>query len=254
MKNWFNTPLGASIVDSEIANCAKLIPSRYYASGLQVGMARADFLRTTEVTRTVIVDTQRLNAYPKTEKSQYVVSTSDALPFPEKSQDIIVLPHTLDFCNNPHDVLRQANQILNPEGCLVIAGFNVASLFGAIKLFDRTKTEPWCGSFHSVKRVQDWLALLGYDLVGARMMAYQPPMQSDLWRQRTAFFESAGDRWWPGLGGVYIIVGRKKEMSITPDSSLMSHWQRLIPGMAQAARKTASQRAEKIGMRLVVKN
>ncbi len=165
-----------------------------------------------------------------------VVSASAALPFPEKSQDIIVLPHTLDFCTAPHETLRQVNQLLAPEGCIVIVGFNRVSLYGVINALNGPGgRQPWDGRFYRVGRVQDWLALLGFDLAGAGMSHYLPPIQSENWREKLGFIERAGNRWWPNLGGIYVIVARKREMGITPLLRSSRPWRRLIPGMVQPA-------------------
>lgn len=253
MNNWFETPLGESILKKEIAKCAQLVPSGYYARGLQVGFSQENYLENIEVTSRFIVDSEFSCEFSqeKLAGNLFAVSSVDALPFPEKSHDLVVLPHTLDFCENPHEVLRQANQILVPEGCMVIVGFNAVSFYGAIKVFlNRSKNTPWNGHFYGVGRVQDWLALLGYDLVGAGMMSYQPPLQSERWREKLKFVDNAGDRWWPGLGGVYVIVGRKREMAVTSLPKSPRSWRNIIPGMAQPA----SQRAAKIGLKLVPKN
>jgi SAM-dependent methyltransferase len=263
MNSWFTTPLGQSLVNGEREKCIQLVPSGYYARSLQIGFPWVNYLEGLEVSSRFIVDCQRpppLEGVPygsaqanksEAEACYFAVSDSAALPFPEKSQDLIVLPHTLDFCPDPHEVLRQSTQILVPDGCIVIIGFNLISFYGAIKVFKNSrKSLPWSGHYYPVGRVQDWLALLGFDLVGAGMMSYQPPVQSEKWRSRLEFFESAGDRWWPGLGGVYIIVGRKREMTVTPLPKSARTWHTLIPGMAQSA----SQRAAKIGLKLVPKN
>jgi SAM-dependent methyltransferase len=258
MSNWFNSPLGQFILESEMDKCGTLVPSGYYACSLQLGMPGVNFLDAVEVQSRFMVDVRvqdqsamDTGSYQPLAGCHYTVSSSSALPFPERSQNIVVLPHTLDFCGNPHEVLRQVNQILQPEGCLVISGFNRASFYGGLRPFLKGRNNlPWSGRFYSVGRVQDWLALLGYDLVGAGMIAYQPPLQSQKWREKLDFMEKAGNRWWPGLGGVYLIVGRKREMAVTPRSQPLKTWQRLIPAIAQPA----SQRAAKMGMKLVVDN
>ncbi len=249
MHKWFKTALGQSIVDAEVAKCDQLIPTGYYANGLQVGLPDWDFLDSSGVVTRYLTDFN-LDAKSRPKSGHFVVSHSDALPFPERSQDLIVLPHTLDFCDRPHDVLRQVDQILEPEGCLAIVGFNAVSLYGALKLFRNRHNPPWSGHYYSVRRVQDWLSLLNYDLVGAGMMAYQPPIQSKKWRQRISFMENAGDRWWPGLGGVYVIAGRKRVTAMTPRPKKSRSWQRLIHGMSQPA----SQRAARMGIKLVSKS
>jgi SAM-dependent methyltransferase len=53
-----------------------------------------------------------------------------ALPFAAASLDLVVLPHVLEFASNPHQVLREVERVLVPEGQVVIAGFNPLSLFG----------------------------------------------------------------------------------------------------------------------------
>ena len=263
MNNWFSTPLGQSIVNGEQEKCIQLVPSGYYARSLQIGFPWVNYLEGIEVSSRYIIDCQKSirtarDQYGSTSKigggtagCHFAVSDSAALPFPERTHDLIVLPHTLDYCADSHEVLRQATQVLVPEGCIVIIGFNLISFYGAIKVFKNSRNNlPWSGHYYRIGRVQDWLALLGFDLVGARMMSYQPPVQSDKWRNRLDFFENAGNRWWPGLGGVYIIVGRKRQMAVTPLPKRARTWHTLIPGIAQSA----SQRAAKTGLKLVPKN
>ena len=271
MSDWFKYSLGQSIVQSEVEQCEKLIPTGYYAHGLQVGMPWVNYLFGTEVAIRYIADTSNpllsnpdsLNPESSTplldgghpvynvQDCHRVVSASSALPFPEKSQDIIVLPHTLDFCPDPHEVLRQVSQMLVPEGCMVIVGFNLVSLYGVLNaLNSRNHNQPWDGRFYRVGRVQDWLALLGFDLVGAGMSHYLPPIQSGKWREKLVFIEKAGNRWWPNLGGIYVIVARKREMGITPLRIPSRSWRRLIPGMVQPA----SREAARVHLKLVSKN
>ncbi len=256
MSDWFKYPPGQSIVQSGVEQCEKLIPSGYYAHGLQVGMPWVNYLFGAEVASRYIADTspppfenfRAPEPFPQTGQPIYdmqdchrVVSTSAALPFSEKSQNIIVLPHTLDFCTAPHEVLRQANQLLVAEGCIVIVGFNRFSLYGVINALNgQGGKQPWNGQFYRVGRVQDWLALLGFDLVGAGMSCYLPPIRSERWREKLAFIERAGNRWWPNLGGIYVIVARKREMGITPLPSASRRWRRLIPGIVQPASREAA--------------
>ena len=167
MNDWFLTSLGQSVLTSEILRCEQIIPSGYYPDSLQVGFPWLDFVPGLESSHKFVVDVMPSQPTPGPVASQAhrVVSKASALPFPERSMDMVVLPHTLDFCTNPHGVLQQVNQILVPEGCVVIVGFNIASWYGAIRLINRGQRLPWCGRYYSVDRVQDWLSLLGYDVV-----------------------------------------------------------------------------------------
>lgn len=261
MNEWFKTSLGQSIIDQEKEKCTQLVRSGYYARSLQIGIPWVNYLEGIEVSSRFIIDTHYQpptteQAHEKNQQCHLAVSSSTALPFPEKSHDLIILPHTLDFCPQPHEVLRQSSQILVAEGYIVIIGFNLISLYGITKVFTRhiknrtKKKTPWNSHYYRVGRVQDWLALLGFDLVAAAMACWQPPLQSEKWRDKLAFIEKVGQRWWPGLGGVYLIVARKREMAATALPENARAWHRLIPGMPQ----TASQRGARMGLKLVTKN
>ena len=47
-----------------------------------------------------------------------------------RSLDLVVLPHALELARDPHLTLREVERVLVPEGRVVIAGFNPASLWG----------------------------------------------------------------------------------------------------------------------------
>jgi ubiquinone/menaquinone biosynthesis C-methylase UbiE len=53
------------------------------------------------------------------------------LPFAANSIDLAVMPHVLESHDNPHQILREVERILIPDGQLVITGFNPLSLWGA---------------------------------------------------------------------------------------------------------------------------
>ena len=128
----------------------------------------------------------------------------------ENSFDLVVLPHALEFTDEPHQLLREVYRVIRPEGQLVVSGFNPFSLFGAKRYFGREQTMPWTGNFISLYRLKDWLALLGFEVSGGRLDAYVPPVAQEKWLRRFEFFEQAGDRWWPIAGGVYFLRATKR--------------------------------------------
>ena len=181
-----------------------------------------------------------------------MIAHPGALPFGEKAHSLIVMPHGLDFCHQPHNVLREINQILVPEGCIVLTGFNQFSLWGLRRFLfanrlGRAPTAPWSGHNYSVGRVQDWLSLLGIEIIGACMMAYSLPLQNRRWRHRFNSLERMGNRWWPRLGAVYLVVGRKREFAAgTP----LKHraWRRFIPVIARPAVTAPGKSTGRVGL------
>jgi SAM-dependent methyltransferase len=135
------------------------------------------------------------------------------LPFEAQSVDLIVMPHTLEFTNDPHRLLREAERVLMPEGRLLIVGFNSLSLWGARQSAGRLTGRPFIPARHDLiafTRLKDWIKLLGFELERGRFGCYRPPLSTDKWLARHAFMEAAGDRWWPIFGAVYLVTAIKR--------------------------------------------
>jgi hypothetical protein len=75
---------------------------------------------------------------------------------------------------------------------------------------------PWTGHFFTVKRVSDWLLLLGFDLLAVEYLNFRPPMQNQAIMQKLLFMERLGDMAWPLLGGVYVLEAVKRTLTLTP--------------------------------------
>ena len=145
----------------------------------------------------------------------------DALPFDSQSLDLVVLPHTLELARDPHLALGEVERVLRPEGRVVILGFNPTSLWGLRQRlgrllryigFSRQKPLflPSAGEFLGYWRLRDWLRLLSFEVQGGRFGCYRPPLKTDAWLARYAWTERIGERWWPVLGSVYLLVAVKR--------------------------------------------
>lgn len=114
---------------------------------------------------------------------------------------------------DPHQVLREVERVLVPEGHVIITGFNPYSLWGARQYFARLGASaylPRAGRFMSLPRIKDWLKLLSFDIERGQYGCYAPSVRSERWLARWRFLEKAGDRWWPFLGAVYMLTAVKR--------------------------------------------
>jgi SAM-dependent methyltransferase len=199
---WFQTPLGQYLLEKERAYLDDVTPDIFGYHALQLGMTEVDFLRASRIAH-------RMRVAASGEPDLY--AKSHELPIATQSVDLVILPHVLEFAEEPHQILREVDRVMMPEGRLVIVGFNPWSLWGLRSAMGFSRDRyPWNGHFLSLLRVKDWLSLLGFDVSAGRLVAYAPPFESAPLRRRFAFMEPAGDRWWAVGGAVYMLQGIKR--------------------------------------------
>jgi SAM-dependent methyltransferase len=140
--------------------------------------------------------TSSLNQLAAASGKQIAVALDFAeLPFASQSLDLVVLPHVLEFAAEPHQVLREVERVLIPEGQVIICGFNPASLWGArqgISRITRSHYLPAAGEFISMPRMKDWLKLLNLGVTRSHFGCYAPPCRTAQWINRFAFMEGPG--------------------------------------------------------------
>jgi SAM-dependent methyltransferase len=194
---WFATPLGQYLLQCEVDYLDREIADVFGFNALQLGMPQHDFLRASRIP---------LKCRIAPEGGVDLRADFRDLPIATNSIDLLVLPHALEFSARPHQVLREVQRVLMPEGHAVILCFNPWSLWGARRFFTRRRCEfPWRGNFITLPRIKDWLALLELEISASRMGCYLPPCAQERWIQRLQFMEAAGDRWWPIAGGLYFL-------------------------------------------------
>ena len=202
LQDWFQTPLGQYLLEKERAYLDDMTPDIFGFHALQLGMPGVDLLRESRIAHKMRIATLG-------EPDLY--ARCHELPIATQSVDLVVLPHVLEFADEPHAILREVDRIMMPEGRLAIVGFNPWSLWGLRSSLGYSRdAHPWNGRFLSLLRVKDWLALLGFDVSAGRLIAYAPPFDSDKLRRRFAFMEPAGDRWWAVGGAVYMLQAIKR--------------------------------------------
>jgi SAM-dependent methyltransferase len=214
LARWFETPLGRYLREREQAYFDQTVADIFGFHAVQIGLPDTPFLAQCRIASRWTLDY---------DPPANIIADPHGLPFAENALDLLVLPHALEFTDDPHLLLRETYRVIRPEGQIVISGFNPFSLLGARRYFGRARTPPWNGNFIALYRLKDWLALLGFDVVGGRLDGYVPPVATEKWLHRLAFLEKAGDRWWPIAGGVYFLRATKKVLGMRV---LAPAWQR----------------------------
>lgn len=231
-KAWFATALGQYLVQHEQAYHDQVVADIFGFNALQLGLLEHDLLRASRMPFRFCAG-----------MGPRVAVRADVAQLPIASQtvDLLLLPHVLEFSAYPHQILREAERVLMPEGHLIISGFNPFSLWGLRKLMAyNAPGYPWHGHFISLMRIKDWLALLGFEVAGGRMCCYEPPFQQENLLRKFRFMAAAGDRWWALAGGVYFIHARKRVHGMRLIMPPWNEARAARKGLAPAAQKAVS--------------
>src|SRR5437879_9484879 len=151
---WFGTPQGAYVLGWELAQYDSAVDDVFGFRAVQVGLPEVDFLRQNRI---------QFRFTLALEPGAALAADPLQLPLASQSVDLIALPHVLEFHHDPHDVLREVERVLMPEGQVVISGFNSASLWRLRQVFSRKAGAPWDGRFLGLGRLKEWRTLLGLE-------------------------------------------------------------------------------------------
>lgn len=210
---WLESPPGRYLLAWEQARLDEAVSDVFGFFAVQVGLHQIDGLRANRMPFKGCVGDQAPGVPMVAPRcNAFIVAEFEELPFDSQSIDLLVLPHTLEVSADPHQVLREAERVLMPEGRLIVTGFNPWSLWGAGRLLgQRAAFLPTSLGPLPVPRLKDWLKLLSFEVDRAHFGGYVPPCSSDVWLQRFAFMENAGAKWWPFCGSLYIVSAVKRQ-------------------------------------------
>ena len=218
---WLQTPAGQYVRAWEQACLDRLTVDIFGYNAVQIGMPHIDGLAANRMPNKWLADTRlpssldlsNLGSFSSSSRRAVLALDFSELPIASQSLALVILPHVLEFAAEPHQVLREVERVLIPEGRLIICGFNPASLWGARQVAGRLTGShflPQAGELISMPRMKDWLKLLNMSVSHGYFGCYAPPCRTEHWLQRYAFMDGAGARWWPYLGAAYIVQAIKR--------------------------------------------
>lgn len=137
------------------------------------------------------------------------------IPLANNSLDALVVHHSLETSADPRTALRECARVLSGGGRLVVCAFNPMSLWGLRAAYGRFHADAFSAlKLTSPARLQDWLAVLGFEIEPINYVAYNLPLDRNpsdagLWRSSRSLMSKAK----LPVGGAYVVSAVKIAMA-----------------------------------------
>jgi len=211
IQQWLESPLGKALQRRESRLVEEACDGIFGVEFLQIGLwgESREFLKHSRTQRATLLAGD-------TEGKPDVVGKPYRLPVQSDSVDAVLLPHTLDFCDRPHDVLREVDRVLRADGKIVVLGFKTGGLWGLRRMLPGGGYPPGLQSHISDRQLSDWLRLLNMRIQGVERYFFKWPRRGNRGSKHASTWERRGQRWWPELAACYMLTAQKRVYTITP--------------------------------------
>ena len=225
--DWLESGLGGALLRQEARIVEEALDGMFGEQCLQLGFwgGRRTFLRFARTQRCALIAGDTAGA-------PCAVGEMHRLPVDSDSIDAVLLPHTLDFSERPHAVLREVDRVLRRDGRLVILGFKPGGLWGLRRLIPGAGMPPGAEHLISDRRLKDWLKLLDMRIDATQRYFFRWPLPGN--RARGAqVWERRGKAWWPELAACYMLSAQKRVSTLTPVRPLWRRKPKVVAGLAE---------------------
>jgi SAM-dependent methyltransferase len=210
LEEWLAGPFGRLLIEAERKELAAALEDVFGAYCIQIGHWGAPdaFLPLARTTRRGLVAEAGARGD--------CVSHAASLAIQTLSVDAVLLPHTLEFEPEPHEVLREVERVLVGEGHVLILGFEPGGPWALRHYLTRSGFPPGLTRLLSRGRLRDWLRLLGFDVLEVRRFVHGLPIEGLATGAVARGLERFGGRLDGRLGSVYLLKAKKRVYSMTP--------------------------------------
>lgn len=232
--DWLQTPLGESLLAQEARVVEEALDGIFGEEMLQLGHwgDPLTFLRYSRTQRATLI------AEEVGESSPSAVGHLHRLPVASNSIDSVLLPHTLDFSDRPHAILREVDRILRSDGQLVVLGFRPGGLWGLRRLVPGAGMPPGADHLVPDRRLRDWLQLLDMRIQSLTGYFFRWPLPG-LKRPASPTWERRGRRWWPEISACYMLTAQKRVSTLTRVRPVWRKQPKVVSGLAEPSTRVS---------------
>lgn len=229
---WYTQAPGDMVMHAEQQILRQLLPRFFGYHLLQIGgPSEGVLLDASPISHCVRLSPEHASLF----KGPSVQGKFLHLPFQSHAADVVIMPHVLEFTEEPQQLLSEVYRVLIEGGHLVLFGFNPLSMWGISKLLRGSQNIPWRGHFRRMGKVQHWLKSAGFTIEAKNTYIFRWPVESKKSERREKFLEGVGQLCWPSMGGIYMLVAQKSAIPLHPiRESLFKKSVKVNNGMPEA--------------------
>jgi SAM-dependent methyltransferase len=239
VQDWLQTPLGQALLQQETRVVEEALDGIFGEECLQLGVWGENR------TFTRFARTQRCAVIAETATGRpSAVARFHQLPLENDSIDAVLLPHTLDYTDRPHEILREVDRVLRADGQIVILGFKPFGLWGLRRLIPGAGMPPGADHLISERRLRDWLKLLDMRIQSSLHYFFRWPLP----RRKVGTsrkWELRGQALWPELAACYMLTAQKRVSTLTPVRPLWRSKPKVVTGLAEPTTRVSRIRFNK---------
>ena len=234
---WLQSSLGESLLAQEARVVEEALDGHFGEECLQVGHWGEEraFLRFSRTQRSLLIASDVSKSGPS------ALGEPHSLPVASDSVDCVLLPHTLDFSDRPHAILREVHRVLRSNGHLLVLGFRPGGLWGLRRLIPGAGMPPGADHVISDRRLRDWLQLLDMRIQSNTGYFFRWPLPSGK-NEASVQWEQRGGRWWPELSACYMLTAQKRISTLTPVRPMWRNNAKVVGGLAEPSTRVSRTR------------
>ena len=232
-QEWLQTRLGQALLRQEIRVVEEALDGVFGEECLQLGLwgENRTFMRFTRTQRCSLINDSTLG-------EPCAVGNMHQLPVETDSVDAVLLPHTLDYSDRPHAILREVDRVLRRDGRVIILGFKPFGLWGLRRMIPGAGMPPGADQLISERRMKDWLQLLDMRIEQSTRYFFRWPLPGNKARAATKW-EQRGQAWWPELSACYMLSAQKRVSTLTPVRPLWRRKPKVVAGLAEPSTRAS---------------
>jgi SAM-dependent methyltransferase len=239
VQDWLQTPLGTALLQRESRVVEEALDGIFGEECLQLGMwgEHRTFTRFTRTQRSAVIAETPVGR-------PCAVGEFHRLPIESDSIDAVLLPHTLDYSDRPHEILREADRVLRANGHIIILGFKPLGLWGLRRLIPGAGMPPGADHLISERRLRDWLKLLDMRIQGSLHYFFRWPLP----RRKVSTshkWELRGQALWPELAACYMLTAQKRVSTLTTVRPFWRRNPKVVAGLAEPTTRVSRIRFDK---------